>query len=122
MSKYIDGFVLPVPKDKLDAYREMSQKACAIWMEHGALDYVESVGEDMDSKEMVAFPQLAGCKEDEVPLFSYIVYNSREHRDEVNTKVMADPRMSEQVCVGIFDWKRMAYGGFRSIVQPGGVR
>ncbi len=121
MSKYIDGFLIPVPKANLHAYREVAQKACAIWMEYGALDYMEYVGDDMDAKGTVSFPQLAGCKEGEVPLFSYIVYRSREHRDEVNAKVMADPRMAEQSGEGVFDWKRMASGGFKSIVEPAGV-
>lgn len=116
MSKYIDGFVLPVPKDKLDAYRAVAEKAGVIWKEHGAIEYVEAVGDDMEIKDMVTFPRLAGCKEGEVPVFSYIVYNSREHRDEVNAKVMADPRIKEQNCSDIFDYKRMAYGGFKSFV------
>lgn len=119
MSRYIDGFVIPIPKDKIEAYCEVASKACVIWMEHGALDYVEAIGEDMNANDMVAFPQLAGCKDDEVPFFSYIVYKSREHRDEVNAKVMADPRMDSQVCMGVFDYKRMAYGGFKALVSPG---
>jgi uncharacterized protein YbaA (DUF1428 family) len=117
MNKYIDGFVLPLPKNQLEAFRAVAEKACAIWLEHGALDYVEAVADDMDAKDMVAFPQLAGCSTDEVPVFSYIVYRSREHRDEVNAKVMADPRLVEDVCLGVFDYKRMAYGGFKSIVS-----
>lgn len=116
MSKYIDGFVIPVRRDKLDAYRAVAEKACVIWMEHGALDYVEAVADDVDARDMVGFPKLAGCKEDEVPLFSYIVYKSREHRDEVNAKVMADPRIKDQSCADIFDYRRMAYGGFKSLV------
>jgi uncharacterized protein YbaA (DUF1428 family) len=121
MSKYIDGFVLPLPKDKIDAYRAMASKAAAIWKEHGALEYVEAVGDDLDAKEMVPFPRIAGASPDETVVMAYIVYGSREDRDAVNAKVMADPRIKE-MCPSsggetVFDWKRMAYGGFRAIVE-----
>lgn len=119
MPRYIDGFVIPMPEDKLAQYQEIAEKAGALWKEHGALEYIECVGEDLDVKDMVTFPQLAQVKPGETVVFSYIVYRSREHRDEVNAKVMADPRMKEFCKEGEepFDCKRMAYGGFRSIVE-----
>jgi len=119
MSKYIDGFVLPVPKDKLETYRDIAEKAGQIWKEHGALEYIECVGDDLEVKEMLSFPKLANANPDETVVFSWIVYESREHRDEVNKKVMADPRLQE-MCgpdKAPFDCKRMAYGGFKSIVE-----
>ena len=118
MSKYIDGFVLPLPKDKLEQYTAVATKAAAIWKEHGALEYIETVGDDMEIADQVPFPKLAGAKQDETVIMAYIVYESREHRDAVNAKVMADPRIKE-ICEGsssIFDYTRMAYGGFRQIV------
>jgi uncharacterized protein YbaA (DUF1428 family) len=87
-------------------------------MEHGALEYRECVGDDMEAKEMTAFPKLAGAQENETVVFSWITYRSREHRDEVNAKVMADPRMAEMMSDGCpFDYRRMAYGGFRTLVK-----
>ena len=121
MSKYVDGFVIPVPQDKIPEYQAIAEKARAVWMEHGALDYRECVAEDTTAHEMVSFPTLAGTKEGETVVFAYIVYESREHRDEVNAKVMSDPRM-EEMCPSKsgkeppFDFKRMAYGGFKTIV------
>lgn len=118
MSKYVDGFVLPVPKDKLEEYRKMSESAAKVWKDHGALDYRECVMDDPNAPNMVPFPQLAGAKDGEVVVFAYIVYPSREVRDEVNAKVMADPRISESCKEGNlpFDCKRMACGGFQTIV------
>jgi len=119
MSKYIDGFVLPLPKDKIEAYREVSAKCGAIWKEHGALEYIEAAGDDMFIKDQLPFPTLAGAKADETVIFAYIVYESREHRDAVNAKVMAVPRIHESFDPEnpAFDCKRMAYGGFRTIVE-----
>jgi uncharacterized protein YbaA (DUF1428 family) len=119
MSKYIDGFVIPVPKTNIDQYREVATKACALWMEHGALGYIEAVGDDLDVKDLVPFPKLAGAKDDETVVFAYIVYESREHRDAVNAKVMADPRIKEfcDPASPSFDYTRMAYGGFKTIVE-----
>ncbi len=120
MSKYIDGFVLPVPKDKIEQYRSIASKAAAIWKEHGALEYIECVGEDMTGmSDLVRFPDLAKAAPEETVVFSWIAYRSRAHRDEVNGKVMADPRMKE-MCGGEnspFDYRRMAYGGFEAIVE-----
>src|SRR5688572_33371043 len=109
MSHYVDGFVIPVPKDKIETYRQIAEKACKIWMEHGALDYRECVGDDLDVKDQVPFTRLAGTGEGETVVFSWILYRTREHRDEVNAKVMADPRIKEMCGDGgmPFDCRRM---------------
>lgn len=119
MSKYIDGFVLPLPTDKIEAYREVSAQCGAIWKEHGALEYVEAVGDDLDVKDQVPFPTLVGASPGETAVFAYIVYESREHRDAVNAKVFADPRLHQlfDPANPLFDCKRMAHGGFTSIVS-----
>lgn len=119
MSNYIDGFVIPLSKDKLESYRKVATRACALWMEHGALEYVEAVGDDLESSDQVPFPQIAGASDEETVVFSYIVYRSREHRDKVNARVISDPRLHE-ICADEgepFDCRRMAYGGFRVIVS-----
>lgn len=119
MSKYIDGFVLPVPQDKIEAYRAMSQKASVVWKEYGALEYRECVLNDPEAKQCLAFPALANTQPGETVVFAYITYHSRAHRDEVNAKVMADPRLNEMCgAEGMpFDCARMAYGGFETIVE-----
>jgi uncharacterized protein YbaA (DUF1428 family) len=119
MSQYVDGFVLPIAADKVEAYRAMSDKAGAIWKEYGALEYRECVGEDLNIPDMLSFKTIAGAGEAETVIFAFITYNSREHRDEVNAKVMADPRLAD-TCGGDnmpFDIKKMAYGGFKTIVK-----
>ncbi len=118
---YVDGFVLCVPKDKIDAYINMAKGAGKIWKEHGALEYKECIAEDMEDKSFcMTFPQMANPKEGEIIIFAFIVYESRAHRDEVNAKVMADQRMND-ACPSPedmpFDCKRMAYGGFKAIVE-----
>ena len=116
---YVDGFVLPLAKDKLDAYRAIAQGAGNIWMEHGALAYKELAADDMKAENMVAFPAMIGAAENETVILAYIVYNNRAHRDEVNAKVMADERL-HALCDPNnmpFDCKRMAYGGFSAIVD-----
>ena len=119
--RYIDGFVIPIPKRKVAAYRRIAQKAGKIWMDHGALAYVEAVGDDFTPAGIVAtFPKLARAKPGETVIFSYIVYKSRAHRDRVNAKVMKDPRMNRMAESGEpmpFDMKRMSYGGFTAIVD-----
>lgn len=123
MERYVDGFVLPVPNDTLDAYRKMAADAGELWIEHGALEYFEGIGDDMepdtDGMPMRTFPQLAETGDDESVVFAFIVFESREHRDEVNARVMDDPAMDpEQFDEEMpFDPERMAYGGFRSIVS-----
>lgn len=120
---YVDGFVITVSKNNLEDYRKMAATAAVVWKEHGALDYKECVLEDSRVENMLSFLDLAGAKEDETVIFSYIVYPSREVRDEVNAKVMADPRI-QAVCpeknpdvVMPFDVSKMAYGGFQTIVS-----
>ncbi len=117
MALYVDGFVLPCPKNKVDAYRKIARKAGKIWREHGALDYKECVGDDLTHEGVVDFPKLAGAKSGETVIFAYIVYKSRAHRDRVNRKVMKDPRMNMPMSEMPFDVKRMAFGGFRVIVS-----
>ncbi|ASQ44982.1 DUF1428 domain-containing protein [Legionella clemsonensis] len=116
---YIDGFVLPIPKDKINEYRSMAEAAGKIWMEHGALAFRECIAEDTQAHDMISFPELAKVKNGETVVFSYIVFKSKEHRDTVNKKVMADPRI-QQSCEkygSLFDCKRMAYGGFDVLVD-----
>lgn len=113
---YVDGFVLVVPKKNLAAYKRMSTQAGKVWREHGALDYRECVGDDLKVKFGMAFTKLAKTKAGEAVVFSFIVYKSRAHRDKVNAKVMADPRTQEPPKDIPFDMKRMAYGGFKTIV------
>jgi len=115
---YVDGFVLPVPKKNLDAYRRLAATASVIWKEHGALEYRECVGEDLESEGMgTTFPRALGVPSDETVVFAWIVYESREHRDQVNQKVMSDPRMTEMPDDMPFDVDRMLYGGFEAIVE-----
>jgi len=117
--RYVDGFVLPVPKKHLQAYRRIARKAGKIWREHGALEYVEAVGDDLKVKGVVAFPRMARLKRGETVAFSWIVYKSRAHRNRVNAKVMKDPRMARMMDPKSmpFDHRRMAYGGFKVLVD-----
>ena len=117
MARYVDGFVLPVPKKNLAAYKKMAAKAGKIWMEYGALEYVECVGEDLHIPKMLSFTKQIQSKAGETVCFSFIAYKSRAHRDSVNKQVMADPRLSKMVKKMPFDVKRMAYGGFQAIVD-----
>ena len=116
---YVDGFVLPVPKRKLQAYRRMAAKAGKIWREHGALDFKECVADDVKPGKWTSFPQSVKLKRGETVMFSWIAYKSRAHRDRVNAKVMKDPRMVKMMdpMKEIFDLKRMAYGGFKVLVD-----
>jgi uncharacterized protein YbaA (DUF1428 family) len=117
--KYVDGFVIPLPKKNLPAYRRIAQKAGRIWREHGALEFRECVGDDFAVMVGVPFPRLARARRGETVLFSWIVYKSRSHRDRVNRKVMKDPRMAAmmQDMPMPFDVKRMSYGGFKTLVD-----
>jgi len=119
MAHYVDGFVVPVPRRKVDAYRRMARKAGKLWREHGALEFRECVGDDVKKGKVTSFPQSVKRKPDETVMFSWIVYKSRAHRDRVNAKVMADPRMAEMMDTSNvpFDPKRMIYGGFKVIVD-----
>lgn len=115
---YADGFVLPVPRENLEAYRRLATEASVIWKEHGALEFRECVGEDLEVEGMgLPFPKALNVKPDETVVFSWILYASREHRDEVNRKVMADPRMAEMPEDMPFDIDRMLYGGFDILVE-----
>jgi uncharacterized protein YbaA (DUF1428 family) len=116
---YVDGFVVPVPRKKLAEYRRMSRQAGKIWKDHGALEYRECVGDDLNIKGMKTFPKQIKPKPGETILFSWILYKSRAQRDRVNAKVMKDPRMTKMAGVDAmpFDVKRMVYGGFRTIVD-----
>ncbi len=117
--KYADGFVIPVPKKKLAAYRRMAQKAGKIWRQHGAIDYKECVGDDLKTKWGVGFPRAAKVKPGETVIFSWIVYKSRADRDRINAKVMKDPRLAKMMDPKSmpFDMKRIVYGGFKVLVD-----
>jgi uncharacterized protein YbaA (DUF1428 family) len=115
---YVDGFVLPVPKGNVDAYRRMARKAGKLWREHGALDYRECIADDVKKGKVTSFPQSVKCKPNETVVFAWIVYKSRAHRDRVNAKVMKDPRMTSMDPRDMpFDSKRMFWGGFKVIVD-----
>lgn len=116
---YVDGFLIPIPKKNLMAYKRIAAKAGKIWMEHGALDYKECSGDDLSIKGMLSFLKVGKAKPSETIVFSYIVYKTRKHRDSVNKKVMNDPRI-HAICDPKdmpFDVKRMAYGGFKVLVD-----
>ena len=115
--RYVDGFVVPVPKRNLRAYLSMTRRQSKIWMDHGALAYVECVGDELDTGGAVTFPRLAKLKPSETVFFSYTVYRSKAHRDRVNKKVIADPRMKRQLKKLPFDMRRTAYGGFKVVVD-----
>lgn len=117
MAKYVDGFLLAVPKTKLEAYRKLSAKAGKIWMEYGALQYVECVGDDLNIKGMGSFQKQLKLKRGETAVFSWIAYKSKAQRNAVNKKVMADPRLDFDPSSMPFDMKRMMMGGFRAIVD-----
>lgn len=120
---YVDGFLLPVPENNLETYRVMSESAGRVWIEYGALSYVECVADDLESEQAKGFKEASLSQKGETTIFAFITYRSREHRDEVNKKVMADSRIKE-ACPAHnpnvqlpFDMSRMAYGGFRAIVD-----
>lgn len=119
MPRYVDGFVIPLPKRKLAAYLRLAALAGRVWKSHGALDYVECVGDDLTVQGVPLFPKLAKTKPGETVVFSYIVYKSRAHRDRVNAKAMNDPRLAPMMDPkkSPFDMKRITYGGFRVIVD-----
>jgi uncharacterized protein YbaA (DUF1428 family) len=119
---YVDGFLLPLPKKNIKAYRSMSLKAGKVWREHGALEYRECVGDDLKSQFGLPFPRGMKLKPGETPVFSWIVYKSRAHRDRVNAKVMKDKRIAKMMDPKAmpFDAKRMSYGGFKVVVDLAG--
>ncbi len=109
---YVDGFILAVPKDKIEAYKAQARRAGEVWRGHGALSYVEAIGDDVPYGELTSFPRAVLAKEDEVVVFSWITYESRQSRDEILKKVMADPRLKDDIQNMPFDGKRLIYGGF----------
>ena len=115
---YVDGFVIPVPKKKLASYRSMAKLSSKVWLDHGALEFYESVGDDVPYGKRTSFPRSVKLKRGETVIFSWIVYKSRKHRDQVNAKVMKDKRLAG---LGIkdmpFDGKRMIFGGFKVMVD-----
>lgn len=118
MSRYVDGFVLPVPRNKIEAYRKLAQTCGEIWKEYGALEYIECVADDVKEGKVTSFPQAVKLEPDETVIFSWIVYESRAKRDEVNEKVMNDPRIKEMGPENMpFDSMRMFWGGFETIVE-----
>jgi uncharacterized protein YbaA (DUF1428 family) len=119
MARYVDGFLLPVPKKNLKEYRRMAAKAGKVWRDHGALEFRECVGEDLTVKGMVRFPRVAKAKPGETVMFSWILYKSKADRDRVNAKVMKDPRIANMMNTKSmpFDPTRMAYGGFQVLVE-----
>lgn len=116
---YVDGFVVPVPKKKIAAYRKIAMKTGKIWREHGALEVMECVADDVKKGKWTSFPRSVKLKPNEVVVFSYIVYKSRKQRDSVMAKVMKDPRLADMMKPGAtpFDGKRMFWGGFKPIVE-----
>ena len=116
---YVDGFLLAVPKDKLEDYKRMSLAGGAIWKEHGALEFRETVADDVKPGHYTSFPQAVQLKDDELVVFSWIVYASRAQRDDINAKVMKDPRLAEFMKPENmpFDGKRMIFGGFEMLVD-----
>lgn len=113
---YVDGFVIAVPKGNLDAYTEMTRKCEPIWREYGATEYVECVGDDTPYGEVTSFPRAVLAKEDEIVIFSWIVYPSKDVRDAANKKIMEDPRLKGMMENTPFDAKRMIYGGFKPLL------
>jgi uncharacterized protein YbaA (DUF1428 family) len=117
---YVDGFVIPIPKKNLPAYKRMAKVAGKVWKKYGALDYKECVGDDLAVKCGVPFGKLSKVKNGETVIFSYIVYKSKAHRDQVNKKVMQDPEILKSMEKGMpFDDKRMTHGGFKVLVDLG---
>ena len=123
MANYIDGFVLPVPRDRLNEYKRVAEAVADVYKEHGAIDYLEYVGDDMHREGTRSFNDLVASTEDEAIVYGWVVFESREARDLVNEKVEADPRMADLIAPlmdpsnPVFDAKRMAYGGFQSLIR-----
>ncbi len=119
MSRYVDGYVLPVPKKNLNAYRSMARAAGRVWRDHGALEYIECLADDVKPGKHTSFPQSVKLKKGETVIFAYIVYKSRAQRDRVNAKVMKDPRLARMMDPKKmpFDGKRMFWGGFNVLVD-----
>src|SRR5262245_35451913 len=118
MNRYVDEYVLPLPKAKIDDYRKLAERAGKLWREHGALEYVECIADDVKPGQLTSFPQSVALKPDETVVIGHIVFESREHRDRVNDKVMKDPRFAGMDPKTMpFDAKRMFWGGFETLIQ-----
>ena len=118
MAKYVDSYVLPVPRNKLQIYRRLARKAGKVWREYGALEYVECVADDVKPGKLTSFPQSVKLKRNETVVFVYIAYKSRAQRDRINAKVMKDPRLADMRPETLpFDTKRMFWGGFKGLVE-----
>ena len=119
MARYVDGFIVPVPLNKIDDYCRIAERAGNVWKEHGALAVMECIADDVKPGKVTSFPQSVQMKDDETVVFSWIVFESREQRDSVNAKVMEDPRMKDMMDPKQmpFDGMRMFWGGFRTIVE-----
>ncbi len=118
MAHYVDGFVLPIPRRNAAAYRRLARKCGKLWREHGALQYVETIADDAPVGKVTSFPRSVKLKPDEVVWFSFIVFKSRRHRDQVNNKVLNDPRFAAMATMpSSFDGKRMIYGGFKVMID-----
>ncbi len=119
MSKYVDGFVVPVPKKNMTEYKKMARLASKVWRDHGAIDYVEAVAEDVPYGKTTSFPRSVKLKKGETVIFSWVTYKSRKHRDQVMKKVMKDPRLESWADSKDmpFDGKRMIWGGFQKFID-----
>jgi uncharacterized protein YbaA (DUF1428 family) len=116
--RYVDGYLLPIPKKSVAAYTKLAKLASKVWKEHGALEYVEAVGDDLAVKMGISFKKRSGAKPADTVVFAFIVYKSRADRDRVNAAVMKDPRIAKMMNAPMpFDMKRMSYGGFKAIVD-----
>lgn len=116
MSKYVDGFIIPIKKTNLKPYKKMASLGCKLWMEHGALDYYECIGDDLNVPWGWTFPKMCKLKSGETVVFAFIVFKSKAHRNKVNAKVMKDPRMKMDGVKMPFDMKRFSVGGFKTLV------
>lgn len=118
MARYIDGFIIPVKKKNLKSYKKMATLGCKVWMEHGALDYYECVGDGLDAPMGISFSKLCKLKPDETVIFAFIIYKSKSHAAQVNKKVMKDPRMNPENFTSMpFDMKRFTVGKFKTLVR-----
>ena len=115
--RYVDGYVIPIPKKNLAAYRRLAKVGARVWKKHGSLEYFECVGDDLNVKFGKPFPRMVKLKRGETVMFSFIVYKSRAHRDAVNAKVMKDPAFAKMPMSMPFDMKRMTFGGFKVLVE-----
>ena len=118
MPEYVDGYVLPIPTDKIPDYRKLAKMAAKVWKEHGALDYRECIGDDLEIKGVAHFPKVFKTKPNETVVFSWVTFKSRKDRDRVNAQVMSDPRLNTPEVKNMpFDMKKMVYGGFKTLVS-----